>query len=501
MYTPGYRSWESGFYAQDDWRVNSRLTLNLGLRYDIFTPRTEQYNRLANFDPISSVILIAGKNSNSSAGVSTDYGGIAPRLGFAATLGHGMVLRGGWGISYFPGDFGSGVNLKNPPFTSTITCGTSTTGDFGNTGCPAGTGTLSQGPPRPLAPSQFPTDSNGNIDLARIQPSTIQAVESKFRASYNYQFNATLEKQFGNNVVSVGYIGTRGHNLAMIIPDINRALPSGSSIPNPRPYSLVAPSLTTIGYFAFQGRATYNGLQVSFNRRFSRGLSLTSGFTYGDGKSNVTGTSTSTGAYGNKIGPFAQAIRNVQDYDWATSDFNVKYRWTLAGNYELPFGRSLRGASALAFSNWQVNGTASWQTGLPFTVTDQTAVAGVVGLSAERPNLVRSDIRVSNPTVGSAGQFLDASAFSLPAPYTLGNSPRNVGAGPNQSIISGSLFKIFPIRERFNLQFRTECFNVANHPFFGNPNTSFGNPNFGKITTTAGGYTPRQLQFALKLQF
>ena len=139
--------------------------------------------------------------------------------------------------------------------------------------------------------------------------------------------------------------------------------------------------------------------------------------------------------------------------------------------------------------------------GLPFTVTDQTAVAGVIGLSAERPNLVRSDIRVSDPTVGSAGRFLDISAFSLPAPYTLGNAPRNVGAGPNQSIISGSLFKVFPIRERLNLQFRTECFNVANHPFFGNPNTSFGNANFGKMTSTAGGYTPRQLQFALKLQF
>jgi hypothetical protein len=310
-----------------------------------------------------------------------------------------------------------------------------------------------------------------------------------------------LEQQLGASVLSVGYVGSRGRNLAMIIPDINRALPSGNAIPNPRPYAVTAPRLSTIGYFAFHGNASYDALQISVNRRLSRGLTFSSGFTYGTGKDNVTGTGTSTGGYANKVGPIDQAIGNVRDYDWATSDFNVKYRWTFGGNWELPIGQRWKGASGLLLGGWQINGTFSWQTGLPFTVTDQVAVSGVIGLSGERPNLLRSDIRMNTPTVGSAGQWLDPAAFVLPAPYTLGNSPRNVGYGPNQSVLNASLFKNFHLSEIFNLQFRAETFNLANHPIFANPNVSFGNPAFGKITATAGGYTPRQIQFALKLLF
>ena len=132
------------------------------------------------------------------------------------------------------------------------------------------------------------------------------------------------------------------------------------------------------------------------------------------------------------------------------------------------------------------NGSLTWQTGLPFTVTDQQSVSGVIGGGAERPNLVGSDIRVSNPTVGVGGQFLNPAAFALPANFTLGNAPRNVGSGPRQSIINASLFKTFKLTEAWNLQFRTEAFNLPNHPVFGQPNTAFGNANFGKITSTAG---------------
>jgi hypothetical protein len=210
---------------------------------------------------------------------------------------------------------------------------------------------------------------------------------------------------------------------------------------------------------------------------------------------------TSTGGYGNLVGPFAGAIDNVQKYDWAVSDFNVRHRFSFGGNYELPFGKNLKGVAGQAFGGWQVNGSLTWQTGLPFTVTDQQAVSGVIGGGAERPNLVSRDIRMSNPTVGVGGQFLNPAAFALPANFTLGNAPRNVGVGPRQSIINASLFKTFNLTEEWNLQFRTEVFNLPNHPVFGQPNTAFGNANFGKITSTAGVYTPRQIQFALKLQF
>src|SRR5262249_48227033 len=159
LYKPGYRSWETGYYVQDDWRATRWLTLNLGVRYDIYTAKTEQHDRLANFDPFTSTILIAGQNSSRTTNIGTDYGNVAPRLGFAATLGRNLVLRGGFGLSFFPGDYTSGVALKNPPFTSSLSCGSSTTGSMTNTGCPAGIGTLSQGIPVAIAPSAFPTTS------------------------------------------------------------------------------------------------------------------------------------------------------------------------------------------------------------------------------------------------------------------------------------------------------------------------------------------------------
>src|SRR5262245_12493036 len=499
LYKPGYRTWEVGAYAQDDWRVNNWLTLNIGLRYDVFTPKTEQYNRLSNFDPIKATVLVAGANSGESVGIKTDYGAVAPRFGFAATLGQGMVLRGGMGWSFFPGDYASNGLLKNAPFTAALSCGSSTTGSMTNTGCPAGTGLLSQGAPRPLEPSAFPT-ANGELDLARIILSSFSAMDLDFKASYNIQFNLTLEKQFGNNVASIGYVGTQGRRLAMAM-DINRALPSGTATPNPRPYAASAPRATAIGFLTPRGDASYNALQLSFNRRFSRGLSLTSGYTWAHGVDEVTGLGTSTGGYGNLAGPFSEAIENAKRYDRATSDFNIKHRWSLGANYELPWGKNLKGVAGQVFGGWQTNGSFTWQTGLPFTVTDQQAVSGVIGGGGERPNRLRENLRVSNPTVGIAGQFLDPAAFALPANFTLGNSSRNQGYGPNQSVINASLFKTFKVREGWNLQFRTEVFNLPNHPVFGNPNASFGNANFGKISTTAGTYTPRQIQFALKLLF
>ncbi len=500
LYKPGYRTWETGAYVQDDWRVNNWLTLNLGLRYDLFTPKTEQYDRLSNFDPVTATILAAGENSDAAVGIRTDYSNLAPRFGFAATIASNTVLRGGIGWSFFPGDYASNGLLKNAPFTAAFTCGTSTTGSLTNTGCPAGTGTFAQGPPRPVEPSAFPR-VNGALNLAAIIPSTIGAMDLDFKSSYNIQFNLTLEKQFGNNLASIAYIGTQGRRMAMAIPDINRALPSGNATPNPRPYAARAPRVTTIGYLTPRGNASYNALQVSFNRRFSKGFSATSGFTWAHGIDEVTGLGTSTGGYGMFAGPFDQVVANVKRYDRATSDFNIKYRWAFGANYELPWGRNLKGVAGHVLGGWQTNGTVTWQTGLPFTVTNQQNVSGVIGGGGERPDRLRDNIRVANPTVGVGGQFLDPAAFALPANFTLGNSSRNQGYGPNQSIINASLFKTFQVREGWTLQFRTEMFNVPNHPVFGNPNASFGNPNYGKITTTAGVYTPRQTQFALKLLF
>jgi hypothetical protein len=413
-----------------------------------------------------------------------------------------MVIRGGFGLSFFPMDYTSAAALKNLPFTSALTCGTSTTASISSTGCPAGIGTLSQGIPRPTDPNSYAT-VNGAIDLTQIPPSTLVTMDRNFGASYTMQFNVLLEKQFGSNVVSVGYVGMRGRDIAMNFPDINRALPSGTSTPNPRPFASI-PRLTTIGYLTTNGESEYNALQINFNRRLTKGLSFTSGFSHANAHDNVTGLGTGTGAYGNLVGRLPQAIENTKKYDWANSDFNIKNRFTFGGNYELPWGKSLKGPAGYAFAGWQMNGSFAWQTGLPFTVADQAAVSGITGVggNTERPNLVGSSIRVANPTVGITGQFLDPNAFAVPTGGTLGNAPRNLGDGPRQSVINLSLFKVFSITERYSLQFRAESFNLPNHPVFDRPAfNNVGNAAFGKITSLAPGYSMRQIQFALKLLF
>ena len=532
LYKPGYRAWEPGVYVQDDWRVNKRLTLNLGVRYDIFTPKVEQHDRLANFDPAQNIILIAGQNSSRTTNIATDHSNFAPRAGFAASLPAGVVLRGGFGLSFFPGDYTSGVALKNPPLAGAFSCGSSNTGSITNTGCPTGTGLFSQGVPQPLAVSSFPTvagPGGTTLDLTKIVSSSLGAVDTNFKTSLNMQFNVIAEKQFGANVVSVGFVGMRGRRLVEALGDINRALPTGTvnaagtgATSNPRPFSVSAPKITSIGYYTTHGESQYNALQLGFNRRLSKGLSFTSGLTFAHGEDDVTGLGTGTGGYSNLIGPdLNKALDNIKQYDWATSDFNVKRRFSVGGNYELP-GKGLKGVKGYTLGGWQTNGSLTWMTGLPFTVTLASSRSGVTGLGTERPNLVNNNILTSNPSVTAVGRYLDPRAFGCTpstanidssdfiknatctpnvAFGTLGNAPRNVGIGPNQAVVNLSFFKTFKFTESVNLQFRTEGFNIANHPIFGNPNVTLGNANFGTITQMAGGYTPRQIQFALKLLF
>ena len=497
LIAPRYRTWEPSVYVQDDWRATAWLTLNLGLRYDIFTPKVEVNNLISNFDPATGVLLAAGLNSSRTTNITTDYRAAAPRVGFAATFGKGMVLRGGFGLSFFPGDYTSPAALKNPPFSFVLSCGPST-----GTACPSGFGTLSQGVPVPNLNFSVVNGPTGPTIAPR---GALRAIDTSFKDSFMEQFNLTLEKQFGNNEVSVGYVGQRGRSLVMDIPDINRALPSGTATANPKPDTNIPAAVASVEYLTTAGVSSYNALQMGFQRRYSRGLTLTSSYTYAHGISDITGLGTSTGGYGTMIGPLSQAIGNIASYDRSTNDFDIKHRWTLGANYELPFGKSLKGASGLLVGGWQVNGSYTWQTGLPITVTNTSARSGITGVSGgsngDRPDLVKSSVVMPNPTVGVNGQWIDPKAFNPQALNTLGNSPRNVASGPHQSAGNLSLFKTFDLTEAWKLQFRAESFNLMNHPNFDRPNTLFGDPNFGKVTARAPGSASRQLQFALKLLF
>src|ERR1019366_5428755 len=203
--TRGNRNGEPGVYVQDDWRIRPWLTLNLGVRYDVFPPTTEVHNWLSNFDPVTAKLIVAS-SSNRTAGTKTDFGNLAPRFGFAATLPHSLVVRGGYGISYFPGNFLGTDAPVNAPFYY------------------------------PFGPVNFRPLSAGFPALAAPDPSqpsgTINGLALDFKASYLQQYNLTIQRQFGANVLSAGYVGQLGRRLPYGSDlDINR--PNPSTLPNP----------------------------------------------------------------------------------------------------------------------------------------------------------------------------------------------------------------------------------------------------------------------------
>jgi hypothetical protein len=465
---PNYRTWEPGVYFQDDWRVNQRLTLNLGLRYDIFTPFTEADNQLSNFDLTTGKIIIAGQNGvSTTAGVKTDYGNLAPRLGLAIAMGKGITLRGGYGISFFPGNYTSAAYLNNPPFTST----------YG----PVQFVPLSEGLPAPAASN--PNNPSG----------ALYAEDPDFRSSYLHQFNLNLQKQIAANVLSVAYVGELGRRLAQLIQ--NTDLPAPSLLPNPAaraPFAAIVPEVSAIGYVQSKGVSSYNALQISFQRRFTRGLAISSNYTWAHGIDDVS-TFSNGYAAGVYLDPSA-----IASYDRGSSDLDIRHRFATTVNYEIPFGRADSGPLKLLLQGWQANAVYVWQTGLPFTITDGSPQANLgPSIAVDRPDVTGSAV-LPNPTIG---QWFNTSAF-VPQPFgTLGGVGRNTLYGPNQTHLDLSLFKNFPLREDWKLQFRAEVYNVSNTPGFANPNSQLGNPGFGAIASTNPSATPRQFQFALKLLF
>jgi hypothetical protein len=499
-FASSYRTWEPSGYVQDDWHVSSRLTFNVGVRYDVFTPKVEVHDRIGNLNIFTGQVLVPGTNSSRTTGLTTKYNDIAPRFGFAVTLNHDLVLRGGYGISFFPGDMNSGALLKNPPFTPSISCGPTT-----GTSCSVygAFGTLDQGMPLPVS-SVVPTTTPAGLSSVTIAPGTaITEIEQNFAPSYIHQYNLIAEKGLGKNTVSAGYVGTMGRNIAMNPQDINRALPSGTSTPNPRPITALNPNVGTVTAWLSEGQSAYNALQLTLARRVSSGLNVNTGYTFAKETDDVNaGGNIGSGGYNTLIGPQTQIVANIQKYDHSAGDFDVKHRFFAAVNYNPMFGNSLTGYRAVIAKGWKANGVLSWQTGIPFTVTNATGRTGIIGLSSgERPDRVKQTYKLSSPVVGTSGHWLDTTAFASQAMYTLGNSARNVGYGPGATILNLSLFKTFALPKETNLEFRAESFNLANHPTFSNPVTTLGSANFGQITSVAAGAQPRQIQFALKYIF
>jgi outer membrane receptor protein involved in Fe transport len=491
FYKQYFRFWEPAVFIQDDWRVRPWLTLNVGLRWDHFSPITSATGQRSNYDLQTDSWLVG-----STAGVKSYWTNFEPRLGFAASPWKSWVIRGGFGMSRFPQDYASGsLNLLNAPFVSqTINCFPGTTGP---TACPAGSGTLAQG--APLAP--IPA-LNNNV------PGTLYIHALNYPQAYIMQYNVTVQKQIGQNVISVGYVGELGRHL-QYAPNINIPPPSTGAL-NPLVYSSILPNVNVMNFYTATGASEYNSAQVTFERRLAKGLTFNANYTFARNLTNVSDGGTTGAATVGAILP-----RN-RSYDWGNSDIGIKNRFSLAANYELPFGKSTSGFMKYIIAGWQVNTLAFWQTGIPFTVLDAAfspALSNVSTLvTTDRPNVVSGQSYY--PSNQSYSNWINLNAFTPQTKGTVGNESRTQLYGPHQRSVDFSLFKDFPLKERMKLQFRAEVYNLSNTENFGQPNVTItkwssnlpgGVPlnagQFGQITASNAALNPRLFQLAMKLLF
>jgi carboxypeptidase family protein len=476
-YTETRPEWAA--YVQDDFRVSSRLTLNLGLRWDVFVPWVEAHDRQSNFDPSTGRFVVASDDAVID-GVAvgrylqtyskTDFG---PRLGFAYDArGNGRtILRGGVGVFWNSGAGGtSSSKAQNPPFLRS----TAQTTSF------ATTIRLSEGlPPLPAVDPDRPPSG-----------STRSASSIDARDSSAVNWNLNLQQQLGRDcLVEVAYVGSRGRQLA-VKTDQNQAFPTvGVTDPNVgRPYFALSPALATVGTVQTSGTLAYHALLVKLERRFAGGFSFLGAYTYGKA---IDLASDNDGGV---------TLTNVYDpgYNRGPADYDVTHILSSSWIYELPFARGH------ALGGWQASGIAYWRTGIPVTIT-QTGPMLSTGVIGNRPDRI-GDGRAAEPTVE---QWFDPTAFARTpdSTGTFGTAGRNILRAPGQFNVDFSLTKRTRLG-RVESELRIEAFNLLNHAQFAQPNTLFGSPGFGGITSmlsnpacSACGTTERQIQLGLKLRF
>ncbi len=477
------RAWRIGAYAEDDWRATSRLTLNLGLRYEILTPPVDTTDRLSNLNLNNGNIILPCSNGqpsskanlakfpqftfvcNNTLGLGkglteTDAADWGPRLGFAYTTpGERWVVRGGYGIfySYPPMAVRIGTPSFSIPFFSQTTATNSTT-------TPVPTSTLFTVP---------------GVNAFAGQPFSVDYLAGRVQ-----QWSLDVQRQFGaSRLLDVAYIGSHGDNLDSELL-ANQATP-GIGPTGPRtPFPLLANSLILSGPFA---RSNYDALQIRFEQRPWHGLTLVTHYSFGkslDDASNLLSN------VGNSNVP--QNSRNIEG-EYARSNFDVRHRFVVDGVYDLPFRSNSRGLNYLV-GGWQLSTAVILQSNTPFSPVLPTDVSGTGGFS-DRPN------QISDPNSGAPHtpqQWFNKAAFQQQAAGNFGNAGRNTINGPNYQDVDLAALKRIAFSERFTAQLRIETFNLFNRANFNVPSRSFGTAQFATITSAQDA---RVLQFGAKFMF
>jgi hypothetical protein len=513
-------------FVQDDIKINSKLAVNAGVRYEIFGPPIEIHGRLVTFDPAVASLNVPADGSLSGfvapsnfatpvpAGViqtgrrglwPTQYADVSPRLGFAYRLAQHpeIVLRGGYGIYYDRLSAGLAENLVTAPPYSTF--------QF-TSGSQNGPANLAS-PFTPLLPS---LDSYPIFPL-RIPGGgpTIGGISTHITDPYTEEYNVNLQFNAGwNSLLEVGYVGTRSLNVAGC-SEFNQSLLASPTQPingettnsignvvQRVPYAGIAPGSLNCqsSYWA-----NYNSMQASITRQLSRGLQFLGSYTW---SRTLDVTSGSSGNQVFELWLLTNDQRNPRQ-SYGPTDFDRTHRFVFNFTYALPGVNNHSRLIRLVTSNWQSSGILVLQSGTPITVLDLSAGAVYGNYAFENRAQVNGQKITTDGSLTSRviGNYLNANAFTTApqAPYgtspddtDFGNSGVGIARGPAQRNMDLAVERVFPVTESQAVHFRTEFFNLTNTANFANPNNTLG-PTFGKITAKSN--NPRIIQFALKYQF
>jgi len=463
--TRGFRRSEVAGYFQDTYEVNSKLTLNLGLRYENFVhwPWSEVDNRMYQYLPSEQTVAQVGTGGIPSSGVYGRNDDFSPRVGLAYQIASKTVFRTAFGVFYCPPTLAITYGLASNPPEAISSAFTNNQFDFADAQ-PASAG--------------FARPATGVI-----QGAALDAIDPHSKTPTVYQWNAAIEQQLpGAILLTVAYVGTRGIFLESY-PNINQPVPGTGPIASRRPY----PDFQTISDSEDVDNSIYHGLQISAERQFVHGLDFLLSYTYSHSIDDASGD-------------FAAPMDTYNPRaDWGDSDFDVPNRLVVSGSYQLPFRSN--GWTGHLTRGWQLSGILSVYSGLPFSVASATNTLN--NGASSRAN------RVCNGTLSdqSISEWFDIACFTAPGPQEWGNSSRNILRGPNTRQLDFSIAKnfVFDADQSKRLQFRADAFNLFNTPQFNLPNATIGAAGAGTITSAGSPITlqrtSREIQLGLKLYF
>ena len=446
--TPAYRQRQYSAYLTDTLNLFQKLYLELGVRYDIFSPlEPGQAGGAVVYDPVTNTTSTLGVNGVGIRSTRTDLDNVAPRVGLAFRPLNRFVFRAGYGIHYFPVPFFlTGFNPAAQAVQSGIAGGIATT---------------------PFAIPSIPPSGN----TAPNQP--FFTGQRDVNTPYIQTYSGMIQGDMGNGfLLDIGYVGNRGRQLPYEITQ--------TGLPGSGLTGQVGNRTATLIQTGTGLNSNYNSLEVNLTKRFAAGLSFAGAYTYG--KALDYGT--------NLLDPFNRG-NNYGPADWdRTHVLSVSHDW------RLPFKKT--GWVGRAVADWELTGILRWATGTPYTVTADPLACGCLGASAV-PAAFNPAI-TNGPTNDGSSSF-NPGAFTSPAAGTFGNLSRNAFRGPDMFVYNAALFRNFAVRENIKLEFRGEAYNVTNTTNRMNPVSNFTTPGFGTSIGNIDGLAGRQFQVAARLLF